>query len=308
MDDFDILDSPTLEETARLETNYLTKLGERVRTIRARRGMTRKILARDSKVSERYLAQLEMGQGNISINLLRQIAHALATPLTDLLQEEDTPVELKLLNEFLVRLDAQQLQRVWELLFAEFGNLHAQDRRERIALIGLRGGGKSTLGPLLAKRLGVPFIRLSQEIEREAGTSMSEIFSLYGQSGYRRYERRALETAISKYKRAVIEVPGGLVAEPATFELLLSSCIVAWLKTSPEEHMARVIAQGDHRPMDDNNEAMEDLRRILQGRASLYGRADITLDTSGKSIQQSLEELNDALKSNIAAPTLAHGT
>ncbi|NMM27359.1 MAG: helix-turn-helix transcriptional regulator [Glaciimonas sp.] len=308
MDDFNILDLPTPEETARLETNYLTKLGERVRTIRARRGMTRKILARDSKVSERYLAQLEMGQGNISINLLRQIAHALATPLTDLLQEEDSPVELKLLNEFLVRLDAQQLQQVWELLFVEFGNLHAQDRRERIALIGLRGGGKSTLGPLLAKRLGIPFIKLSQEIEREAGTSMSEIFSLYGQSGYRRHERRALETAISKYKRAVIEVPGGLVAEPATFELLLSSCIVAWLKTSPEEHMARVIAQGDHRPMDDNNEAMEDLRRILQGRASLYGRADITLDTAGKSIQQSLEELNDALKSNIAVPILAHGT
>lgn len=307
MDDFNILDLPTPEDTTRLETDYLTKLGERVRNIRAQRGMTRKILARDSKVSERYLAQLEMGQGNISINLLRQIAHALATPLADLLQEVDSPVELKLLNEFLVRLDAQQLQRVWELLFVEFGNLHAQGRRERIALIGLRGGGKSTLGPLLAKRIGIPFIKLGHEIEREAGTSMSEVFSLYGQSGYRRYERRALEAVVSKYKRAVIEVPGGLVAEPGTFELLLSSCMVAWLKTSPEEHMARVVAQGDHRPMDDNNEAMEDLRRILQGRESLYGKADITLDTAGKSVQQSLEELNAALESNITEPLLTHG-
>ena len=307
MDHLNILDFPAGEEDTRPELAYLAKLGERVRTIRAQRGMTRKILARDSKVSERYLAQLELGQGNISINLLRQIAHALATPLADLLQERDSPVELKLLNEFLVRLDAQQLQRVWELLFVEFGNLHAQGRRERIALIGLRGGGKSTLGPLLAKRIGIPFIKLSQEIEREAGTSMSEVFSLYGQSGYRRYERRALETVISKYKRAVIEVPGGLVAEPGTFELLLSSCLVAWLKTTPEEHMARVIAQGDHRPMDDNNEAMEDLRRILQGRAPLYGKADVTVDTAGKSIQQSLEELNAALEANIAAPLLAHG-
>jgi XRE family transcriptional regulator, aerobic/anaerobic benzoate catabolism transcriptional regulator len=307
MEDFNISDLPTPEETARPETDYLAKLGERVRTIRAQRGMTRKILARDSKVSERYLAQLEMGQGNISINLLRQVAHALATPMADLLQEEDPPVELKLLNEFLVRLDPQQLQRVWELLFVEFGNLHAQGRRERIALIGLRGGGKSTLGPLLAKRLGVPFIKLSQEIEREAGTSMSEVFSLYGQSGYRRYERRALEAVISKYKRAVIEIPGGLVTEPGTFELLLSSCIVAWLKTTPEEHMARVIAQGDHRPMDDNNEAMEDLRRILQGRASLYGKADITLDTAGKNVQQCLDELSNVLEENTA-PRLAHGS
>ncbi|MBC8008126.1 MAG: helix-turn-helix transcriptional regulator [Prolixibacteraceae bacterium] len=307
MDDLHILDLPTTEENARPETAYLARLGERVRTIRAQRGMTRKILARDSKVSERYLAQLELGQGNISINLLRQIAHALATPLADLLQERDSPVELKLLNEFLVRLDEQQLQRVWELLFVEFGNLHAQGRRERIALIGLRGGGKSTLGPLLAKRIGIPFIKLSQEIEREAGASMSEVFSLYGQSGYRRYERRALEAVISKYQRAVIEVPGGLVAEPGTFELLLSSCLVAWLKTTPEEHMARVIAQGDHRPMDDNNEAMEDLRRILQGRAPLYGKADVTVDTAGKSIQQGLEELNAALEANIAAPLLVHG-
>lgn len=296
MDELSILGlNPELEKS-KPEPDYLVRLGERIRNIRAQRGMTRKILARDSKVSERYLAQLEMGQGNISINLLRQVAYALATPLADLLQEEELSVEMKLLHEFLVRLDPLQLQRVWELLFVEFGNLHAQGRRERIALIGLRGGGKSTLGMLLAKRLGVPFIKLSQEIEREAGTSMGEVFSLYGQSGYRRYERRALEAVVTKNKRAVIEIPGGLVAEPGTFELLLSSCMVVWLRTSPEEHMARVIAQGDHRPMDDNNEAMEDLRRILQGRAPLYGKADITLNTSGKSAQQSLEELNRILE------------
>lgn len=296
MDEFSILGLDPSMENAKPEADYLVKLGERVRNIRAQRGMTRKILARDSKVSERYLAQLEMGQGNISINLLRQVAQALATPLSDLLQEEEPSVEMKLLHEFLVRLDPQQLQRVWELLFVEFGGMHAQGKRERIALIGLRGGGKSTLGAALAKRQGVPFIRLSQEIEREAGTSMGEVFSLYGQSGYRRYERRALEAVVAKNKRAVIEIPGGLVAEPGTFELLLSSCMVVWVAASPEEHMSRVIAQGDHRPMDDNNEAMEDLRRILQGRAPLYGKADITLSTSGKTVEQSLEELETAVE------------
>lgn len=296
MDDFSILGLNPEVEAVKPEADYLVRLGERIRNMRAQRGMTRKILARDSKVSERYLAQLEMGQGNISINLLRQVAHALATPLADLLQDEELSVEMRLLHEFLVRLDPHQLQRVWELLFVEFGNLHAQGRRERIALIGLRGGGKSTLGGLLAKQWGIPFIKLSQEIEREAGTPLSEVFSLYGQTGYRRYERRALETVVTKNKRAVIEIPGGLVAEPATFELLLSSCLVVWLMASPEEHMARVIAQGDHRPMDDNNEAMEDLRRILQGRAPLYSKADITLNTSGKTAQQSLDELTRTIE------------
>jgi XRE family aerobic/anaerobic benzoate catabolism transcriptional regulator len=187
------------------------------------------------------------------------------------------------------------------LLFGEFGSMHAQGKRERIALIGLRGGGKTTLGALLAKRMGVPFIRLSREIEREAGTSMDEIFSLYGQSGYRRYEKRALEAVVTKNKQAVIEIPGGLVTEPAAFELLLTSCLVVWLTATPDEHMARVIAQGDHRPMDDNNEAMEDLRRILQGRAQLYGKADITLSTSGKSVQQSLDELSNAIGAQLPA-------
>lgn len=303
MDEIGISGFETELETGRSYGDYLLKLGERVRNIRAQRGMTRKILARDSKVSERYLAQLEMGRGNISINLLRQVVFALGTSLSELLQEEEPSVEMRLLHEFLVRLDPQQLQRVWELLFVEFGSLHAQGKRERIALIGLRGGGKTTLGGLLAKRLGVPYIRLSQEIEREAGISMGEIFSLYGQPGYRRYERRALEAVVTKNKRAIIEIPGGLVAEPGTFELLLSSCMVVWLTASPEEHMARVVAQGDHRPMDDNNEAMEDLRRILQVRAPLYSKAEITLDTSGKTVQQSLEELNRAVDPRAAPGT-----
>ena len=303
MDEIGISDFETELETGRSYGDYLLKLGERVRNIRAQRGMTRKILARDSKVSERYLAQLEMGRGNISINLLRQVVFALGTSLSELLQEEEPSVEMRLLHEFLVRLDPQQLQRVWELLFVEFGSLHAQGKRERIALIGLRGGGKTTLGGLLAKRLGVAYIRLSQEIEREAGISMGEIFSLYGQPGYRRYERRALEAVVTKNKRAVIEIPGGLVAEPGTFELLLSSCMVVWLTASPEEHMARVVAQGDHRPMDDNNEAMEDLRRILQVRAPLYSKADITLNTSGKTVQQSLEELNRVVDTHAAPGT-----
>jgi XRE family aerobic/anaerobic benzoate catabolism transcriptional regulator len=166
---------------------------------------------------------------------------------------------------------------------------------KRIALIGLRGAGKSTLGTKLAKALAVPFVELDREIEREAGTSLSEIFLLYGQAGYRRYERRCLERILEKNERAVIATGGSIVSEPGTYELLLSSCFTVWLKAAPEEHMARVIAQGDTRPMAGNDQAMEDLRRILEGRAMLYGQADVVVDTEGKSVEKSLAELRKAV-------------
>ncbi|HEX6977681.1 MAG TPA: helix-turn-helix transcriptional regulator [Alphaproteobacteria bacterium] len=273
------------------DSDYLRQLGDRVREARARRGMTRKILARDSGVSERYLAQLETGQGNASILLLRQIAHAMGMPLVDLVREgPERPIELTLLLHFLSRLPPQKLERARDLLVQEFGPA-PESRRNLIALIGLRGGGKSTLGSLAAERLGIPFVELDREIERESGTTLSEIFALYGQAAYRRYERRALESVIARHDRAIITTGGSLVSEPDTFDLLLSACFTVWIKASPEEHMNRVIAQGDYRPMADNAEAMEDLRRILAGRESLYAKADATIDTSGRTVAESLAEL-----------------
>ena len=274
---------------------FLRALGERVRDARARRGMTRKILAHDSGVSERYLAQLESGRGNVSVLLLQRIASALSLPLTELLhQGSERPVELVLIEQFLQRLPAPKLSAVRSQLMRDYGTAHT-DRMKRIALIGLRGAGKSTLGGRLAKELEVPFIELDREVEREAGTSLSEIFLLYGQAGYRRYERRCLERVVEKNDRVVIATGGSIVSEPGTYDLLLSTCHTVWLKAAPEEHMARVVAQGDIRPIAGNREAMEDLHRILRGRSALYGRADLIIDTARKSIDQSLAQLRKSI-------------
>jgi XRE family aerobic/anaerobic benzoate catabolism transcriptional regulator len=279
------------------EAAYLRLLGDRIREARARRGMTRKILARDSKVSERYLAQLEAGQGNISIALLRQIAHAMGLPLGDLVREEpDRPVELTLLIQTLSRLHPKDLAAARKLLAETFGAAVESERRHRIALIGLRGAGKSTLGARLAKDLGVPFIELDREIERDSGTSLSEVFDLYGQAAYRRYERRALEGVIERHDRAVVATGGSIVSEPGTFDLLLAACYTVWLTAAPEEHMGRVVAQGDYRPMAENDEAMEDLRRILAGRTQLYSKADAVVDTAGKTVEESFKELMAAVR------------
>jgi XRE family aerobic/anaerobic benzoate catabolism transcriptional regulator len=262
---------------------YLRLLGDRIRDARARRGMTRKILARDSKVSERYLAQLETGQGNISIVLLRQIAHAMGLPLADLVREEpDPPAELALLIQTLGRLQPNELSQAWKLLTDVFGTVVESE---------LRGAGKTTLGARLAKERGVPFIELDREVERESGTTLSEVFNLYGQSAYRRYERRALENVIERHDRAVIATGGSIVTEPATFDLLLSACFTVWLTAAPEEHMSRVVAQSDYRPMAGNDGAMDDLRRILTSRNGLYAKADATVDTAGKTLDQCLGEL-----------------
>jgi XRE family aerobic/anaerobic benzoate catabolism transcriptional regulator len=281
--------------TAAADEAFLRALGERVRDARARRGMTRKILAHDSSVSERYLAQLESGLGNASVLLLQRIAAALNLSLTELLQHgPEQPAELTLIEQFLQRLPAQKLSAVRSQLMRDYGAAHA-DRMKRIALIGLRGAGKSTLGSRLAKELEVPFVELDREVEREAGTSLSEIFLLYGQAGYRRYERRCLENVVKNNERAVIATGGSIVSEPGTYDLLLSTCRTVWLKAQPEEHMARVVAQGDTRPMTGNREAMQDLHRILRGRNALYGRADVTIDTAQKSIEKSLQQLRKAV-------------
>ena len=270
---------------------YLAGLGERVRQFRARRGMTRKILARDSGVSERYLAQLEGGHGNISILLLRRVSTAMGLPLGDLLQEgPERPVEYALARQILDGLPAGEIGPAYRALAQSLGRQAATTRAGRIALIGLRGAGKSTLGRLLAKQLGAPFIELAELITEESGTSLSEIFSLYGQAAYRRYERRALERAIT-HERAVIATGGSLVSEAATYELLLRSCHTVWIVATPAEHMGRVMAQGDLRPMQDSREAMADLKRILENRRALYGKADAVVETTGKAIDDSAAEL-----------------
>ena len=286
--------------SAAADAAFLHALGERVRDARARRGMTRRILARDSGVSERYLALLESGQGNVSVLLLQRIASALSLSLTEFWhQGAEQQVELTLISQFLQRLPAQKLPLVRAQLSREYGTAHAE-RIKRIALIGLRGAGKSTLGGRLAKELQIPFIELDREVERDAGTSLSEIFLLYGQAGYRRYERRCLEHVIRTNQRAVIATGGSIVSEPGTYDLLLSTCLSVWLKAEPEEHMARVVAQGDTRPMTGNLEAMEDLHRILRGRNALYGRADVTVNTAHNTVEQSLQQLRGAVATQIS--------
>src|SRR5712671_6626913 len=240
--------SPEQQEAA-----YLSRLGERVRAWRTDHGMTRKTLSEGSGVSERYLAQLESGQGNISVLLLRKVARAMGVPVEQLVREDGR-----------------------------------SPRAGRIALIGLRGAGKSTLGKKLAENQGVPFIELDREVEKEAGAKLGEVFAMYGQDAFRRFERRALERVLNQHERAVIATGGSLVTDPATYELLQQRCVCVWLKASPEEHMSRVIAQGDLRPFRNGMQgagrsaALGEIEKLLEDREKLYGRADAIVETSGR--------------------------
>jgi XRE family aerobic/anaerobic benzoate catabolism transcriptional regulator len=276
----------------------LAELGARVRAWRARRGMTRKALAADSGLSERFLADVESGKGNVSINSLEATARALNITVIDLLQDAPRPA-LARTQGLLARLDDSQLDQAYGLLGSSFGLSDALGREQRVALIGLRGAGKSTLGAQLAAERGVPFIELDREIEREAGTSMNEILLLHGQAGYRRYERRALLRIAEEHLDGVVMTTGGsIVSERETFDLLQSRFYCVWLKASPEEHMARVVAQGDMRPFDSsgaNHEALDDLRRILSSREALYARADAVVDTAARSLKQSMTDLKRAV-------------
>lgn len=261
---------------------FLTHLGERIRNARARHGMTRKDLARHSGVSERYLAQLESGRGNISIVLLRQVATALAAPLENLVREgpEPTP-ELILFQRFLESLPDDDLSAARQMVERSFNRTDAST--ERLALIGLRGAGKTTVGRMIAEITGAPFCELATEIAEDAGMPLEEIFELYGQAGFRRFEQQALLRIIKENRRVVIATGGGIVAEPATYQSLLTECFTIWLQADPAEHMQRVLAQGDNRPMAGNRQAMSDLRRILRNRDSLYAKASAKIDTSDHS-------------------------
>ena len=241
------------------ETAYLSLIGERVRAWRNEHGMTRKALAAASGVSERYLAQLEAGEGNISVLLLRKVARAMGVPVESLVRE-DTP------------------------------------RQKPIALLGLRGAGKSTLGARLAEALKLPFVELDREVEKDAGAELGEVFAMYGQDAYRRFERRALERVLAQNEQAVIATGGSLVTDAGTYKMLRERCLCVWLKASPEEHMARVIAQGDMRPFKGRSAALDEIRQLLADRDRLYGRADVTLDTSGKTPRASLSQLLSLVK------------
>ncbi|MBT4521419.1 MAG: helix-turn-helix transcriptional regulator [Halieaceae bacterium] len=284
---------------------FLQQVGSRVRGRRASLGMTRKMLAHDSTVSERYLANLEQGKGNISINLLRQVAEALRTGLADLLpsDRQQTP-EQSLINELVGRLSTEDQKTALQTLYQNYAS--TSNAPTRVALIGLRGAGKTTLGQLLHRRQQLPFVRLVDEIESIAGMAISEVLSLSGQRGYRRLEEKALIQTLDTYQSCCIEAGGGIVSEPKALNLLLTTCLVIWIRATPEEHMSRVIAQGDLRPMADNRDAMKDLHRILEERKPYYEKAHATLDTSGKSIEQSygeLEALIQKREQHSGAPT-----
>ncbi len=287
------------QATASPEGDFLLSLGKRVRELRSRRGMTRKMVAVEAEVSERHLAQLEAGEGNVSIVLLRRIAAALNVSLVELfkLESEETS-EKQLIQRFFERLPDHRLKDVVLRLIRDF-DLEEKLRRARIALIGLRGAGKSTLGSKLAGESKIPFIELDREIEKDMGMPLAEIFSLYGQSGYRAIERRTLEKVLNEQERAVLSVGGGMVSEKETFDYLLSNCYTVWIKAQPEEHMSRVMAQGDFRAMAGSGQAMEDLRRILEAREPLYAKADMHLDTSGSSVEESFSKLKAALHTNL---------
>jgi len=279
--------------------DFLLFLGKRVRYLRNLRGMTRRIVARESDVSERHLAQLEAGEGNVSIVLLRRIAAALNVSLVELFAPEvEEPSEKQMIQRFLERLPNHRIEDVVFRLMRDFSP-GEKLRRKRIALIGLRGAGKTTLGSKLAIEMQVPFIELDGEIEKDTGMPLGEIFSLYGQSGYRAIERRTLTKVLSEQESAVISVGGGVVSEKDTFDHLLSHCYTIWIKAQPEEHMSRVLEQGDFRAMAGNDQAMEDLRRILEARQPFYRQADLELDTSGSSVEASLSRLMTLLQSNL---------
>jgi XRE family transcriptional regulator, aerobic/anaerobic benzoate catabolism transcriptional regulator len=281
------------------DEDFLLFLGKRVRQLRNLRGMTRKTVAREADVSERHLAQIESGEGNVSIVLLRRIATALNISLTELFAPQvEAPNEKEMVQKLLERLPSHRIRDIVSRLMRDFSP-GEESRRKRIVLIGLRGAGKSTLGSKLALDLDVAFIELDGEIEKDTGMPLGEIFSLYGQSGYRAIERRTLTRVLSDNESAVVSVGGGVVSEKETFEYLLSHCYTIWIKARPEEHMSRVVEQGDFRAMTGNDQAMEDLRRILEAREPLYRQADMELDTSGSSVEESFLKLKTELEANL---------
>jgi XRE family aerobic/anaerobic benzoate catabolism transcriptional regulator len=279
------------------EREFLFWLGARVRELRNRRGMTRKLMSREADISERHLAQIESGEGNVSIVLLQRIATTLGVTLHELFESRTHKPEKQIVLDLLDRLPVTSLTEIVSRIRNEFVPEESA-RRQCIALIGLRGAGKSTLGSRLGRETGTPFVELDAEIEKESGMPLADIFSLYGRPGYRAIEHRVLDRVLRERDRAVLSVGGGIVSERDTYDLLLSKCYTVWIKALPKEHMSRVIAQGDFRAMAGNDRAMEDLRKILEAREPLYLRADAQLDTSGSSVDASFAKLKAIVESS----------
>jgi len=266
---------------------YLQSLAERVRLARARRGMSRRLLAEQSGLSERYIAMVEGGRGNVSVLLLRAIAGALGLNSADLLfDRQEGPIDM-----LIAGLTEEQVKEAHAVLARHFAVRASPGRETRVALVGLRGAGKSSLGRMLAEARQVPFYELGREVERVAKAALREIFARHGQTGFRRLEYDALEQLLEGAGAFVIAAGGGIVSTPAAYTMLLRSCRTIWVRAAPEEHMERVLAQGDLRPMRDSRTAMDDLRAILSAREPLYARADLVLDTTGKSLEESFAEL-----------------
>ena len=285
----------TESEMERAISALMVQVGERVRSARERKGISRRVLSESSGVSQRYLAQLETGSGNISIGLLKRVAHSLDHKIEWFLGEEDPWNSSSLrIAELFSAADSDTREVVLQILSQ--GN-NASGRAERICLIGLRGAGKSTLGRLAAEQLDVPFLELNKEIALHGGMPIDEILALYGQEGYRKLEAGSLDRVIENYDRVILAAAGGIVSEPETFNKLLSKFHTIWLKATPQEHMDRVRAQGDERPMRGNSDAMEQLTSILTSREALYARAGTTLDTSACTLDQSLRSLIATIQS-----------
>jgi XRE family aerobic/anaerobic benzoate catabolism transcriptional regulator len=280
---------------ARDEQAFLAELGRRVRHVRALRGMSRKVLARVSGISERYIAQLESGKGNVSIKLLRRVAAAMGTRIEDLVIDDTVPSDWPVFRDLIRTAARPQIAQARAILSGAASP--AQPAAiDRVALIGLRGAGKSTLGRIVAGRLGWTFVELNREIELAHGLSVAEILALYGQEGYRRREQAALRALVARPGPMIVATGGGIVAEPLTFDLLLTFFFTVWLKAAPEEHMGRVRQQGDLRPMADDRTAMQELLAILASREPLYGRARVTVDTSGIAVEAAADKLMAALR------------
>src|ERR1700760_4636548 len=289
------------------ETGFLEQLGQRVRTMRALRGMSRKVLAKVSGISERYIAQLESGKGNVSIVLLRRVSNAMGAHLEDLIPASEPAPEWQVIRDLLRKATPGQIAQAKDVLSGAAASVHEEMPMAGIALIGLRGAGKSTLGKLLAKKIGWSFVELNKEIEQQNGLSVAEIIALYGQEGFRRMEQAALGQLLARKELMVLATGGGIVSEPLTFDLILSSFYTIWLKAEPEEHMARVRGQGDLRPMADDRSAMTELRTILVSREPLYARASATVDTAGLSVDAAAARLVDTVRPVLQSEARAFG-
>jgi XRE family aerobic/anaerobic benzoate catabolism transcriptional regulator len=291
------------------EAGFLEQLGQRVRTMRSLRGMSRKVLAKVSGISERYIAQLESGKGNVSIVLLRRVANAMGTHLEDLIPSADAAPDWQVIRDLLRKASPSQIAQAKDTLAGSSAATHRRTSFSGIALIGLRGAGKSTLGKLLANKIGWTFVELNKEIERQNGLSVAEIIALYGQEGFRRMEQTALTQLLARKEPMVLATGGGIVSEPLTLELILSSFYTIWLKAEPEEHMARVRSQGDLRPMADDRSAMAELRNILLSREPLYARASAVVDTAGLTVDAAAARLLNAVAPLLQnqAPMFARG-